>query len=169
MRYRNVYTQNLFSKIYKNEADLKNQVHSWQNQGKKVVFTNGCFDILHVGHVTYLEEAKNEGDILVVGVNTDASVRVLKGPSRPIHDEQSRLMVLAALESVDAVILFAEDTPLELISTLRPDILVKGGDYPVESIVGYSLVTGYGGTVKTLSLVEGYSTTLTEQKLKKSC
>ena len=161
--------QDLFSKIFRHEAELKNQVQGWQKLGKKVVFTNGCFDILHVGHVTYLEEAKNEGDKLIVAINSDDSVRKLKGPGRPIHDEKSRLIVLAALQSVDAVILFGEDTPHELINTLRPDILVKGGDYPVESIVGYSLVTGYGGQVKTLSLVQGYSTTLAEQKLKKSC
>ena len=169
MYHQIVKKQNLFSKIYKSEADLINQVKAWQGQGKKVVFTNGCFDILHVGHVTYLEEAKNEGDKLIVAANTDESVRTLKGPGRPINDEKSRLIVLAALAAVDAVILFNEDTPLELINALRPDVLVKGGDYPVESIVGYALVTGYGGVVKTLSLVEGYSTTLTEQKLKKSC
>lgn len=161
--------QNLNSKIYQREADLKIQVQKWQNQQKKVIFTNGCFDILHVGHVTYLEEAKNEGDKLIVAVNADESVRKLKGPGRPVNDEKSRLTVLAALQSVDAVILFGEDTPYELINTLRPDMLVKGGDYPVESIVGYSLVTGYGGQVKALSLVRGYSTTRTEQKLKKSC
>lgn len=161
--------QNLNNKIYQYETDLKFQVQEWQRLQNKVVFTNGCFDILHVGHVTYLEEAKNEGDKLIVAVNSDESVRKLKGPGRPVNDEKSRLIVLAALQSVDAVILFGEDTPYELINALRPDMLVKGGDYPVESIVGYSLVTGYGGQVKTLSLVKGFSTTLTEQKLKKSC
>jgi rfaE bifunctional protein nucleotidyltransferase chain/domain len=164
-----VNKQHLQSKIFSRKEDLGSQVREWQSKQEMVVFTNGCFDILHVGHVLYLEEAKNEGHKLVVAVNSDDSVKKLKGPGRPINNEKSRLTVLAALESVDAVILFHEDTPYEMIQSLRPDVLVKGGDYPVESIVGNELVTGYGGRVKTLSLIDGFSTTNIEQKLKNSC
>ena len=153
-------------KIFSDITKLTEFIRAIQNLGKKVVFTNGCFDIIHVGHVTYLEEAKNEGDFLVVGINTDASVRKLKGPNRPINHENARLQVMAALESVDAVILFEEDTPLSLISAIKPDVLVKGGDYPVTEIVGADFVLSNGGIVKTLSLIPNFSTTNIEQKLK---
>lgn len=126
--------------------------------GRKVVFTNGCFDIIHVGHVRYLQEAKALGDILVVGLNTDKSVQKLKGPSRPVQSEDARAEVMAALACVDAVTLFDEDTPEELIKNVRPDVLVKGGDYKVEDIVGGPFVQRYGGTVKTLQFVPGFST-----------
>ena len=128
-------------------------------QGLKVVFTNGCFDILHRGHVEYLSRAADMGDVLVVGLNTDASVKRLKGEGRPVNNEEARAMVLASLSFVDAVVLFDEDTPYELIKAVRPDVLVKGADYKKEEIVGYDIVTSYGGTVATVPLVEGYSST----------
>lgn len=127
--------------------------------GMKVVFTNGVFDILHAGHVTYLEAARGLGDVLVVGLNTDESVRRLKGPERPINSEQDRATVLAALRSVDHVVLFSDDTPLGLIESIVPDVLVKGGDYTRETIVGADVVERHGGIVHTIPLVEGRSTT----------
>ncbi|MCR4848531.1 MAG: D-glycero-beta-D-manno-heptose 1-phosphate adenylyltransferase [Bacteroidales bacterium] len=132
---------------------------TFHSQGLKVVFTNGCFDILHRGHVEYLAKAADMGDVLVVGLNTDASVRRLKGKGRPINNEEARALVLASLSFVDAVVLFDEDTPLELIKAVHPDVLVKGADYKPEEIVGADFVTSYGGTVATIPLVEGYSTT----------
>jgi rfaE bifunctional protein nucleotidyltransferase chain/domain len=144
-------------------------VKNWQIQGEKVVFTNGCFDILHAGHVHYLEEAKHLGNKLVVGLNTDQSVQRLdKSPARPIQSQDSRAMVLAALESVSLVVLFDEDTPKELIETLNPNILVKGADYQIDQIVGGSHVIGNGGEVKTLEFLPGYSTSKIEQKILKS-
>jgi len=144
-------------------------VKNWQIQGEKVVFTNGCFDILHAGHVHYLEEAKQLGNKLVVGLNTDHSVQRLdKSPARPIQSQDSRAMVLAALESVSLVVLFDEDTPKELIETLNPNILVKGADYQIDQIVGGSHVIGNGGEVKTLEFLPGYSTSKIEQKILKS-
>lgn len=131
----------------------------FHSQGSKVVFTNGCFDILHRGHVEYLAKAADMGDVLVVGLNTDASVRRLKGESRPINNQEARALVLASLSFVDAVVLFDEDTPYELIKAVRPDVLVKGADYKPEEIVGYDIVTSYGGKVEVVDLVEGYSTT----------
>lgn len=125
----------------------------------RLVFTNGCFDLLHPGHVAYLEAARALGDRLVVGVNTDASVRRLKGPSRPMVEEEARMRVLAGLASVDAVTLFDEDTPAELIAALRPDVLVKGGDYTPDRIVGRDQVEADGGEVKVIPFLPGYSTT----------
>jgi D-beta-D-heptose 7-phosphate kinase/D-beta-D-heptose 1-phosphate adenosyltransferase len=131
-----------------------------QAEGSKVVFTNGCFDILHLGHVRYLEEARSLGDALIVGVNTDASVQRLgKNPPRPVNPEGDRAALVAALACVDRVVLFGEDTPLELITALQPDILVKGGDYRLEEISGREVVLGRGGEVKVIPLVPGYSTT----------
>ena len=130
-----------------------------RNQGKKIVFTNGCFDILHVGHVTYLDAAKQLGDVLIVGVNSDDSVRRLKGPSRPINNESDRSMVLSALKAVDFTVIFDEDTPLELIEQLTPHILTKGGDYSEDTIVGASYVRSHGGEVVVIPLVAGKSTT----------
>lgn len=126
---------------------------------RRVVFTNGCFDVLHPGHVEHLAQAKTLGDVLVVGLNSDASVRRLKGAGRPLVTEADRALALAALRSVDAVTLFDEDTPLELISTLLPDVLVKGGDYDLDGIVGRQAVEEAGGEVRVLPFVEGYSTT----------
>ena len=135
--------------------------------GKKIVFTNGCFDLLHVGHADYLSKAKNLGDILIVGLNTDKSVKMQgKKGNRPINNENSRAMLLASLHSTDAIVLFDEDTPLELIEKIQPDILVKGEDYKPESIVGYDIVTKNGGKVITIPLVEGFSTSSLIEKIK---
>jgi rfaE bifunctional protein nucleotidyltransferase chain/domain len=134
------------------------QVTGWKAQGLRVVFTNGCFDLLHLGHVDYLEKAKQLGDKLIVAVNTDASVSRLKGPERPLQDEMSRARIMASLLFVDTVILFDEETPYELIKTVLPDILVKGDDYVIQNIVGQDIVLENGGEVKTIQLVKGYST-----------
>ena len=130
---------------------------AWRAAGEKVVFTNGCFDLLHLGHVDYLEKARALGDRLVVGLNTDASVGALK-PGRPLQDETSRARILAALAFVDAVVLFGDDTPLRLIEAVQPDVLVKGDDYAIEGIVGHETVLKKGGQVLTVPLVKGYST-----------
>jgi len=135
-------------------------------EGKKVVFTNGCFDLIHFGHVDYLEKAKSCGDILVIGVNTDESVKRLKGSQRPIVQEFDRARVLAALGFVDVITLFDDETPLKLISESMPDVLVKGSDYKIENIVGADLVIENGGEVKTIDFVEGYSTSSTISKIR---
>ena len=129
------------------------------NKGKKIVFTNGCFDILHKGHVTYLNEAKKLGDLLLVGLNSDASVKRLKGPERPINNELDRQFVLSQLKAVDFVEIFDQDTPLELILKVKPNILVKGGDWKIDQIVGAKEVLSSGGDVFSLNFVDGYSTT----------
>lgn len=133
--------------------------------GKKVVFTNGCFDILHRGHVSYLNEARALGDILVVGLNSDASVKRLKGESRPVNSEQDRKFVLENLRAVDYVFIFEQDTPLELIKTISPYILVKGGDWRPDQIVGSEFVLQNGGQVKSLQFIDGFSTTSTIEKI----
>ncbi len=143
-------------------------IAGWKNSGNKIVFTNGCFDILHVGHLDYLEGSRMLGDRLVVGVNTDDSIRRLKGPERPIIDAYSRTRMLAALEFVDAVILFDEDTPYDLIGLVKPDILVKGDDYLTENIVGADIVMKEGGEVKTLPFTEGYSTSSIIERIRMS-
>ncbi len=146
-------------KVVNREAAAR-WVRSLQALGKKVVFTNGCFDLLHLGHVRYLEQARSLGDALVVGVNTDASAKRLnKGWGRPITPENDRAAVVAALACVDQVVLFGEETPLELITALQPDILVKGGDYKLKDIVGREVVLARGGRVKVIPFVPGYSTT----------
>jgi len=137
---------------------LSNRVAMWKCLGQKVVFTNGCFDILHRGHIEYLSQARDQGNVLIIGLNTDASVRRLKGEGRPVQDEMSRALTLASLRLVDAVTLFDEDTPFELIKTIQPDVLVKGGDYSPETIVGADIVKASGGEVVVIPLVEGYST-----------
>jgi len=142
-------------------------VEKWKQEGE-VVFTNGCFDILHLGHIDYLEKAKKLGVRLVIGLNTDASVKRLKGPERPLNNEYARARMLAALASTDAVILFDEPTPLELITDIKPDVLVKGSDYSIDKIVGADFVLENGGSVKTLDFVEGYSTTGMIEKIKNS-
>lgn len=134
---------------------------------KKIVFTNGCFDIIHQGHVDYLAKAREKGDILILGLNTDNSVHRLKGETRPIQDEQSRAMIIASLLCVDYVVLFNEDTPYELIKQIQPDVLVKGADYKVENIVGYDIVTAKGGKVETIEFLEGYSTSNIVNKIKR--
>lgn len=140
-------------------ASLAAEVARLQKAGKKVVFTNGCFDIIHRGHVAYLTDAKALGDFLIVGLNADASVRRLKGPTRPVNAEGDRAFVMAGLKPVDAVCLFDDDTPLTLIQTLNPDVLVKGGDWTPDSIVGADHVLAKGGIVKSLPFHDGYSTT----------
>jgi D-glycero-beta-D-manno-heptose 1-phosphate adenylyltransferase len=155
---------NTKDKIY-TLPQLQAQLRDWKSQGQKIVFTNGCFDLLHLGHVDYLEKARQNGDKLVVGLNTDASVSRLKGPSRPLQDEMSRARVMASLLFVDAVVLFDSDTPLQLIEAVEPDVLVKGDDYSVEQIVGHELVVARGGQVKTVPLVKGYSTSNIVQKI----
>lgn len=136
-----------------------------QNHGKKIVFTNGCFDILHRGHVTYLTEARKLGDLLVVGLNSDASVKRLKGPERPINNESDRRYVLSQLKAVDFVEVFSEDTPLNLILKVVPQILVKGGDWKIDQIVGAKEVLASGGDVFSLNFVDGYSTTAIINKI----
>ncbi|QSE99343.1 D-glycero-beta-D-manno-heptose 1-phosphate adenylyltransferase [Fulvivirga lutea] len=138
----------------------------WKGSGDEVVFTNGCFDILHLGHVDYLEKARALGDRLVVALNTDNSVKRLKGEERPLNNELSRARLIAALEFVDAVVYFSEDTPQNVIETLIPDILVKGNDYLAENIVGAEFVIKNGGRVETVPLVDGYSTTNLVEKIK---
>jgi rfaE bifunctional protein nucleotidyltransferase chain/domain len=150
-------------KIMSPEAALA-QRKTWKENGEKLVFTNGCFDLLHLGHVDYLERAAALGQRLLIGLNTDASVSRLKGPARPLNDEYARARVLAALGFVDAVVLFGEETPRELIALLLPDVLVKGADYKVEDIAGAKEVLAAGGEVQTLTFVEGYSTTGIIQK-----
>ncbi|MCD6387830.1 MAG: D-glycero-beta-D-manno-heptose 1-phosphate adenylyltransferase [Desulfobulbaceae bacterium] len=139
--------------------ELAELVQQYKEGGCRVVFTNGCFDLLHEGHVTYLEKARQQGDCLVVGLNTDASIRSIKGPDRPVNEEMSRARVLAALGCVDHVVLFGEETPLNLITTLMPDVLVKGADWSVETIVGAREVIEGGGRVATIDLVDDVSTT----------
>ncbi len=159
--------QSIENKI-KTRKEAQKIVKEWENKGEKIAFTNGCFDIVHRGHVDYLSRAKDLGTKLVLGLNTDASVRRLKGENRPVVDEYSRAILLAALQFIDLVVLFDEDTPYELIKDLQPDILVKGSDYKAEDIVGYDIVTAKGGSVETIDFVEGFSTTSIVEKIKKS-
>lgn len=163
------------SKVFDSIEELKAHVAQWKAAGERVVFTNGVFDILHVGHVTYLEAAKKMGERLVVGINDDDSVRSLsKGPERPIHPEDARASVVAALRAVDATFIFSEPTPLELITAIQPDVLVKGGDYdPDETdaskktyMVGSTEVKSYGGYVAAIPLVAGFSTTAAVNKMR---
>jgi len=142
------------------------KISTWKQADETVVFTNGCFDLLHFGHLHYLAEARSLGARLVVGLNSKDSVRRLKGPHRPINDENTRRFQMASLEFVDAVVVFEQDTPYELIALLQPDILVKGGDWKADQIVGSEIVLSNGGTVKSLPFIKGYSTTLIEQKIK---
>ncbi len=155
------------SKIHTWEQ-LPDTLIRWREAGDKIVFTNGCFDLLHFGHLHYLADARDLGDRLVVGLNSGASVRRLKGPTRPINDELTRTHLLAALEVVDAVVIFEEDTPLDLIKLVQPDILVKGGDWQPEQIVGSDVVLARGGKVLSLPFIQGYSTTNIEKKIKES-
>lgn len=143
------------------------QLNRWRLLGKKIVFTNGVFDILHQGHIASLSEAASYGHILIVGVNADASVKRLKGETRPINDEQSRALLLASLVMIDAVLIFVEDTPLNLITNILPDVLIKGGDYTLEKIVGAKEVIANGGEVKIAPIVEGFSTTRIIEKMRK--
>lgn len=143
------------------QSNIKNFLGEWRkkNPGAKIVFTNGCFDLLHVGHVRYLKEARKLGDFLFVGLNSDASVKQLKGPQRPVQNENDRAEILSSLACVDSVALFTQDTPAEIIQMVRPDFLVKGGDWKKESIVGSDFVESYGGQVLSLQFIDGKSTT----------
>lgn len=145
---------------------IEKLANQWNNEGLSIVFTNGCFDILHYGHLHYLAAARDLGNRLVVGLNSAASVSRLKGAHRPLNDELTRQYLLAALSFIDAVVVFEEDTPIELIKRVKPTILVKGGDYSLDQIVGADLVIENGGQVLSLPFVEGYSTTNLEQKIK---
>lgn len=156
---------NTATKIFTLDSFLSKR-QKLRDEGKKLVFSNGCFDIVHLGHIDYLEKARNLGDFLVLGLNTDKSVRQLKGENRPVIDEQSRARLMAGLEFIDAVILFDDDTPEKLINAILPDILVKGDDYSIKNIVGADVVMQHGGEVKTISLVEGYSTSSIIEKIK---
>jgi rfaE bifunctional protein nucleotidyltransferase chain/domain len=162
-----MHHQTLYSKIKSLEA-LKVCIQNDQAKGLSIVFTNGCFDLLHKGHVDYLSKAADLGDKLIVAVNTDDSVRRLgKSASRPIQDQEARATVIAALESVAYVVLFNEDTPFELIQTIAPNVLVKGSDYAVHQIVGADIVLANGGRVETIDFIQGYSTSAIEQKILK--
>ena len=146
--------------------NIQKQVLKWREENKKIVFTNGCFDIIHRGHVDYLSKAKDLGDILIIGLNTDQSVRKIKGNTRPIQEGNSRAIILASMQFVDAIVFFSEPTPYTLIKEIQPDILVKGADYKKEDIVGYDIVSQRGGKVETIEFIEGYSTSTIERKIK---
>lgn len=158
-------TEKIYSKIVSWET-AEETIRSWETQGDKVVFSNGCFDLVHKGHVDYLARARDLGHKLVLGLNTDNSVARLKGKNRPVVDEQSRAFLLAGFEFIDLVVLFDQDTPYELIKFLRPDVLVKGNDYKPEDLAGYDVVMEKGGEVLTVELVEGYSTTALINRIK---
>lgn len=153
------YQSFIGNKIIRKKEELECTLSQWRFKSEKIVFTNGCFDILHRGHVEYLAKAAALGSKLVIGLNTDASVKRLKGESRPINDQEARTIILSSLIFTDRIIFFEEDTPLELIRYIQPDILVKGSDYKPEDIVGYDIVKAKGGEVITIDLTEGFSTT----------
>lgn len=161
----NTAFQKIESKIV-SLSEAQSLVKEWKSKGEKVVFTNGCFDILHSGHLQYLSEASTLGQKLVIGLNSDSSVKILKGPERPINSEQARAQMLASLFFVDIVVLFSEETPKNLIETITPNILVKGGDYNINNIVGADHVLKNGGEVLPLSFIEGFSSTKIINKIK---
>ena len=161
------HLNNINSKIYNLDC-LTTQVEQWKATGNKVVFTNGCFDIIHRGHIEVLARTAELGDKLIIGLNSDQSIQELKGGGRPVIDEQSRAILLAALSFVDAIVLFSEDTPLKLISALLPDVLAKGGDYEIETIVGHKIVQKNGGKVKLVPFLDGFSSTTIIDKIKNS-
>ena len=152
-------------KIFDLEFLMKN-IDQWRNENKKIVFTNGCFDLIHLGHIELLARSSDLGDILIIGVNSDSSIQKLKGENRPIIEEDSRVKQLAALEFVDAVVLFHEDTPQKLIEKIKPDVITKGGDYKAENVVGNEVVTQKNGQVVIIPLTQGYSTTSILKKIK---
>ncbi|MBT8327707.1 MAG: D-glycero-beta-D-manno-heptose 1-phosphate adenylyltransferase [Bacteroidia bacterium] len=163
MRWNKIIQDKLFSSSH----SLAEQVKKWQELNDKVVFTNGCFDILHLGHIDYLSKAADLGDRLIIGLNTDASVSKLKGPNRPVINEVTRAHKLAAMAFVDAVVYFDEETPLELIKTVKPDVLVKGGDYTIETIVGSKEVLANDGSVEIIPFLEGHSSTSIIDKIRR--
>ena len=152
-------------KIFDLEFLMKN-IGQWKNENKKIVFTNGCFDLIHLGHIELLASSSDLGDVLIIGVNSDSSIQKLKGENRPIIEEDSRVKQLAALEFVDAVVLFHEDTPQKLIEKIKPDVITKGGDYKAENVVGNEIVTQQNGQVVIIPLTQGYSTTSILKKIK---
>jgi D-glycero-beta-D-manno-heptose 1-phosphate adenylyltransferase len=154
--------------VFNNASEFLDRLKDWRKERVKIVFTNGCFDILHVGHIRCLKEARSLGDCLVVGLNSDTSVKRLKGASRPINPQWERAEILASLKMVDAVVIFEEDTPLEILGIILPDVLVKGGDYRIEDIVGSELVQKNGGIVKSVGLTVGKSTTAIIDKMTKT-
>jgi len=155
------------NKIFSIER-ISRQIDIWKNYGEEIVFTNGCFDIIHRGHIEVLARAADLGDKLIVGLNSDVSIQKLKGKDRPIIQENSRAILLAALDFIDAIVLFSEETPLDLITTLKPDILAKGGDYKIDTIVGHEIVKENGGEVILIPFVDGFSSTNIINKIKKS-
>ena len=161
------HLKNINSKIYSLNS-LTTQVEKWKATGNKVIFTNGCFDIIHRGHIEVLARTADLGDKLIIGLNSDQSIQKLKGEDRPIIDEQSRAILLAALSFVDAIVLFSEETPLKLIIDLLPDVLAKGGDYEIETIVGHQIIQNNGGEVRLVPFVDGFSSTKIIDKIKKS-
>jgi rfaE bifunctional protein nucleotidyltransferase chain/domain len=160
------HLQILNNKIYELPSLLR-QLAVWRLKNDKIVFTNGCFDIIHQGHITLLSQAADHGTRLIIGLNTDTSIEGIKKPGRPLQDEKSRALILASLGLVDAAIFFSEPTPIKLINLIKPDVLVKGGDYTIETIVGSKEVIENGGKVEVIKLLEGYSTTGIEDKIKK--
>ena len=161
------YIRNIQSKIL-NGKELNSTLARWRLKGHPIIFTNGCFDLIHPGHLSLLTSCKDYGGKLIIGLNSDASVKRLKGQHRPIKDEESRALLLASLVFVDAVVIFEEDTPLNLIKAIAPEILLKGGDWDVSQIVGADQVLSYGGQVETIPFVDGFSTTNLEEKIKSS-
>ena len=160
-----IETDTINAKLYSSIESLENQLNIWKFREQKIVFTNGCFDILHLGHIDYLTKAAGLGDVLIVGLNSDSSVKLLKGNNRPINNETSRAAVLSALRVIEAVVLFEEETPYNLIGHIKPDKLIKGGDYKVEEIAGHDIVQKNGGEVVIIDLLEGFSTSGIEQKI----
>ena len=161
------HLKTLNSKVY-NLDTLTNQVERWKATGNKVVFTNGCFDIIHRGHIEVLALTADLGDKFIIGLNSDQSIQKIKGEGRPIINEKSRAILLAALSFVDAIVLFSEDTPLKLISSLLPNVLAKGGDYEIETIIGHEIVQQNGGKVKLIPFLDGFSSTAIIDKIKNS-
>lgn len=155
----------LQSKIYQNIDDFKSELAIWKSKNEKIIFTNGCFDILHLGHLDYLSKAADLGTKLIIGLNSDASTHLLKGPTRPINDQISRANILAAFFFIDAIIIFDDQTPINLIANILPNVLVKGADYNLSDIIGATEVIANGGEVKTIAFLDGYSTTKIEQKI----
>ena len=160
------HLNNLNHKIY-SLAELENQVNSWKQAGKEVVFTNGCFDIIHEGHIEVLARTADLGDKLIIGLNSDISIKKLKGGGRPIMQQQSRAMLLASFSFVDAVVLFSEETPINLIGSLLPDVLAKGGDYDIETVAGHKIVQKNGGKVVLVPFIDGFSSTSIIEKIRK--
>ena len=160
-----MHKQIIESKIFNTKEDILPALNRWRFKQKKIVFTNGCFDLLHPGHIDYLSKAADMGDVLIIGLNTDRSVAEIKGPRRPVNNQFSRALVLAGISFVNAIVLFDESTPYNLIKFIQPDVLVKGADYKPEEIAGNDIVTSKGGEIKTVELLPGYSTSAIEQRI----